>query len=173
MPKFIIYFLTIVLLLALNIVFPFVRQSTPNFLFLFVLFLAFQKDNNDFLLVAFFSGLFLDAVSAPVFGSYLISFLIIAMIVNYLTRTFFSADPNPIYMAVVVAVSNLLLVGLLYLINTFAFNFHATILPLSPVYLRGKIWLDLLLNLVFAFPVYLLTVWEEGIILKQQHKNEI
>lgn len=156
MSKIIIYFLTILILLSLNITMPKFGQGVPNFLFLFVLLLAFKQEGSDFLWVAFFSGLLLDIFAAPVFGSYLFSFMILAMIVNTTTRTLFSADVNMVYMGIVIFISNLLLVGMIYLINALAFQFHNASAPLSPLYLSQKIWLDVILNLVFAIPIYYL-----------------
>ncbi len=173
MTKLLIYIATVVLLLAANIALPFSHYAAPNFLFLLILFLAFQKDNDDFLWVAFFSGLLLDTVSAPIFGSYLLGFLLIAMIVNYATRTLFSADPNPVYIGGIIIIANLILVSLLYLTNTIAYDFHNIATPLSPIYLRQKIWLDVILNLIFAVPIYFLVSWEEGIIQRREAQNKI
>lgn len=173
MNRIIVYFLAVVLLLAINATMPFFRQSAPNLLFLLVIFMAFRQDSVDFLWVAFFAGLILDVYSAPIFGSYLFSFLILAMIVNTTTRTFFSADPNLIYIATVIVISYLMLVGMIYILNALAFQFHNIVEPLSPLYLSQKIWFDLILNLIFAMPVYFLTQYLDQISLYFTRKEHV
>ena len=172
MAKIVTYFLAIVFLLALNIVFPTLRASTPSFLFLLVVIYAFRLDNPGYLWFAFFSGLMLDVYSNVFFGSYILSFLIIALLINYTTRTFFSADPSLFYVATVIAVSNLILVGLLYFINSIGMRFDASVTPLSGVYLGGKIWFDVILNLVFAAPMYSFTIWIDRIVEHFERKNQ-
>ncbi len=173
MFKTFIYFCTLIILLALNIVFPRIAASAPNFLFLLTVIYAFRQNKNEFLWLAFFSGLLLDIFSATFFGTYLLAFLIIAMIINYTTRTFFSADPTVPYIAAVVAVAYLLLVGLIYLSNSIAAHYSPMILPLAGVYLNAKIFIDLLLNLIFAPLVYFLAIFIDNLIAKYQKNSAL
>lgn len=167
MTKLVVYFAAIILLLTVQAAMPHWQGAVPHLLFLFALFCAFSKYNEDYLWVAFFSGLALDIYSGSLFGSYAFSFLIIVFAVNYTTRTFFSSDPHLFYMALVIAVSFLMLVGLLYLINSFG----SSIAVLSPAYLSRKIWLDLLLSLIFAGPVFMLNLFAEKIIMKKEQSK--
>ncbi|MDB4940027.1 MAG: rod shape-determining protein MreD [Candidatus Doudnabacteria bacterium] len=164
MTKFLLYFFSIILLLALNIVFPTIRSSTPNFLFLFVVVNAFRKNNQDFLWLAFFSGLMLDIYSNVFFGTYTLSFMIIAVIISYTTKIFFSADPSIVYFGSVAAVSNLLLIGLVFIMNTVGVHIQSNLGRIPALYLGQKIWIDLFLNLIFVGPIYYLSSVIERII---------
>lgn len=157
MAKVVIYIITVILLLALSIVFPKVGTSAPSFLFLLTAVYAFRKDDSDYLWLAFFSGLALDFYSNTFLGIFALSFLITALIINYTTRTFFSSDLSLIYIAVIVTLAYLLVVGLVYILNTMAIRFD-TALSISGEYLITKIWLDLFLNLIFVAPIYFLSL---------------
>lgn len=172
MNKIITYALCIIILLALNIVFPKTTASAvPNFLFLLVVIYSFNQESNDFLWLAFCAGLMLDVTSNTFFGTYTVSFLLIAMIINYTTRTFLVADPSIGYMAVVILVSNLLLIGLIYIINSVGIKLNSQTLPISSLYLREKIWSDIILNLIFAWPIYWVTRWNQRVI-EYYHTNK-
>lgn len=173
MSKLLVYFFTVVILLALNAVFPHVGASAPNFLFLLVVIFAFRQDGYEYLWLAFFAGLLLDVYSGTFFGTYMLSFLFLALIINYTTRTFFSADPSVNYIAVVVAVSYLTLVGLIYLMNSIGVRIDGNFSPISAIYLNNKIWLDLLLNLVFAAPIYYVALLDERLLLKLSKNHNL
>lgn len=169
MIKALIYCALILFLLALQVTMPHWQTSVPALLFLFALFGAFSKNNQDYLWVAFSCGLALDIYSGALFGSYAFSFLIIVFAVNYTTRTFFSSDPHPLYMALVIAVSFLMLVGLLYLINSVG----SSVSLISPAYLTHKVWFDLGLSLLFAGPIYMLNLFAERIIMKREQSKTV
>ncbi len=172
MGKFLTYFIAVIFLTALNIVFPNLRSSTPNFLFLLVIIYAFRQDTPGYLWLAFFSGLMLDVYSNVFFGTYILSFMIIALLINYTTRTFFSADPSIIYVGAVIIVANLILVGLLYFINSIGVRFDSAVIPLSGQYLGNKIWIDVILNLVFAAPVFAFSLWIDRIARHYENKQQ-
>ncbi len=171
MSKFLVYFFTFSVLLALNVVLPKAGASAPNLLFLLVIIFAFRQDSSEYLWLAFFSGLLLDIYSSTFFGTYTLSFLFLALIINYTTRTFFSAEPELNYMAMVVGLSYLLLVGLVYLINSIGSRIQPDLVALSGVYLNQKIWLDLVLNLIFAAPVYYIAIVDQRLIKGFKKKN--
>jgi len=169
MKKILVYLISLIILLALNVAFPMIyRNIAPNFLFLLVIFYAFRKDNPDFLWIAFFAGLLLDIFGGNFFGSFTLGFLLISELVNFTTRTFFTADPSIEFMVLIVSGSYLALAGFLFAFNFLAFRLHWVDYQISPRIFAGKIWLDLLLNLVFAAPVYYLTVLNDRILLKGQ-----
>jgi rod shape-determining protein MreD len=172
MSKIIVYTLAIILLLALNVVFPAARFSAPNFLFLLVVVYAFRKDNPDFLWLAFFAGIMLDVYSNVFFGTFTLSFMIISLVINYTTRTFFSADPSVIYMGAVVAATNLILIGLIYFINSIGLGFEKNLVRISGEYLANKVWADVALNLFFAAPIYFFSIWIDSIINHYQNKQQ-
>ncbi len=172
MIKVLIYFLSIIVLLALNVVFPKFYYGVPNFLLLLVVVYAFRKDNPDYLWIAFGAGFFLDLYSNSFFGTYTISFILISVIINYTTRSFFSADPSIVYFAIVTAVSNLMLVGMLFLFSSIGMRFQPGLSEVSGVYLNQKIWIDLFFNIVFVAPVYYLSSVNERIIEHYSRQNQ-
>jgi rod shape-determining protein MreD len=171
MSKFLIYTFTIIILLSFNIVFPPILGATPNFLFLLVIFYAFRQEKTTFLWLAFFSGLMLDLTTHFVFGSFTLSFLLVAFLINYSTRFLFTADVSGVFMVIATVFSYLLLVGMLYLFSSIALSLELTTKLLPAVYLHQKVWLDLVLNLIFAVPIYILTQRIEKIILNIDSRN--
>lgn len=171
MFKLFIYAFSLVVLLALNVVFPPIFTAVPNFLFLVVVFLSFQRDKSDFLWIALFSGFLIDVYSGTFFGTYTISFLFLAFLISQTSGTFLSADPSVPYMAVVIVVAYLLLVGMVFLLNAVGLKFNPNAIPLSDVYLTKKIWFDVILNLIFAFPVYTLITFLQKIIAKKENRK--
>lgn len=163
MAKVVIYAITVILLLALSIVFPKIGASAPSFLFLLTAVYAFRKDDSDYLWLAFFSGLALDLYSNTFLGIFALAFLITAFIINYTTRAFFSSDLSFGYIGVIVSLAYLLVVGLVYIFNSTAIRF-GTALPISGEYLTTKIWLDLFLNLIFVAPIYFLSLLTDRLI---------
>ena len=163
MAKVVIYTIVVILLLSLSIVFPKIGASAPNLLFLLSVVYAFRKDDSDYLWLAFFSGLALDLYTNTFLGIFALSFLIVAFIINYTTRTFFSSDLSFVYIGVIVTLAYLLVVGLVYILNSISSRF-GTSLPISGEYLTVKIWLDLFLNLVFVAPMYFLSLFNDRII---------
>ena len=173
MIKFFTYFISFIILLGLNIVFPKIAGAAPNFLFLIIVFYAFRKDNPIFLWLAFFAGIMLDIYSGSFFGSYTISLLVISFIINYTTRTFFTADPTPEFISVVIIVAYIILIGLMYLLDSFALGFGWTTYHISPEYITSKIWLDIVLNLIFALPIYYVVILNDRITAKYERPKNI
>ncbi len=153
--KFILYTLAAIVLYALNTVLPQPFGGSVNLLLLFVVCASLSGDSSAFLWVAFFSGLLLDSSSGLIFGTYTIAFLLIALLVKYATATIFSADFSPAALAGFVAVSYFFTVVVLYAVALIASHYMAA-LPLSPLFVTRKIWLDLAFNVLLAYPVHLL-----------------
>ncbi len=172
MSKPIVYTICLIILLALNIIFPKINSSAPNFLFLLTVIYSFQQEGNDFLWLAFFSGLLLDIFSSTFFGTYTISFLVIAMMINYTTSTFLVADPAVGYIAAVIFVANLFLVGLIYIINSIGLKLDSSTIPLPSVYLQAKVWADVIWNLIFALPVLYISHLNQRIIEHYQKNSQ-
>lgn len=170
MTRILTYFVSVILLFSVNAFFP-ALGAAPNLLFLFAILYAFKKDDSDFLWLAFFSGLIMDVFSGAMFGTYMLSFLMISFAVNYATRNFFSADPNIPVMFFVLLAANLFLVALIYLENSLAVRFGAVSSVLPGVFISKRTWIDIAFNLVLAFPVYLLTMLDDHIILQADKKH--
>ncbi len=172
MNKYVVYFLILIALASINMVFPPIYGAVPNFLFLFVIFYAFHQDKTTFLWLAFWSGIILDMSSGFFFGSWTISFLLVALIVNYSTKILFATDVSQLFMIAVSAISYLVLVGLLFLFNTLIYNVGLTAQQIPVVYLQQKIWLDIVLNFIFALPIYLLTEYTSRTILETESRSK-
>lgn len=166
MLKIFIYLFTVIFLFSINAVLPPARSGMPNLLFLLVIFYSFRSEDAAFLWPAFFSGLLLDIYGNYYFGVFTLSFLVIALLVNYLTRTFFISDPSIGFMSAVVFFSYLILVGSFYLANSAAYSLHLALHKADIIYLKEKIWIDLLLNLIFALPVFFLAEMNDRIAVK-------
>lgn len=171
MFKTFIYFLLIIFFLALNISLPKFNGAGPNLMLLLTVAYAFRKDNPDYLWIAFFSGLLLDIYSNVFFGTYTLSFLLIGVGINYATRMFFSADPSLVYFGIVAAIASLMLVGLLYILNSVGIHFQNGLTLLPTIYLKQKIWIDLALNLLLIGPVYYISSFVEKILEDSEKRN--
>jgi rod shape-determining protein MreD len=163
MRKFLAYSVSIIVLLVLNIIFPPLLSGAPNFLFLLVVFYALRKNSPDFLLIAFFAGLFLDIYSAAFFGTYTLAFLAIGLAINYSSRTFFTADLSVQFITAIITGAYFILIIIFYTLNLLALRLHFTLYVVQSGYFSAKIWIDLLLNLAFAAPVYYLTLLNDKI----------
>jgi rod shape-determining protein MreD len=171
MFKILVYFFSLTVIFALNMVFFKFHGSMPNLLFLLVIVYSFRKDNPDFIWLAFFAGLLLDLYSNVFFGTYTVSFMIIALGINYTTRSFFSAEPSVVYFGLVAAVSSLVLVGLLFILNSVGVYFQRNLGVTPTVYLNQKIWLDLLFNLIFVGPIFYLSSSIEDFLENHAKRN--
>lgn len=79
--KYFIYLGAIITILGINVGFFGIFRlggTVPNLLFLLVLFSSLDMEENDFLFVAFFCGLFLDAWAGLFPGALLLPFLLLA-----------------------------------------------------------------------------------------------
>ena len=69
----------------------------------------------SYIWIAFFGGLLMDVYSRSAFGTYMISFLIVAMLIRASISTLFRSDTSSIiYMMVVIAIADLLTVAIIY-----------------------------------------------------------
>jgi len=171
MKKFFLYFFCLIILFALNSVFPQLpRGVAPNFIFLFAIFYALKKQTPDFLWIAFFGGLILDLFSGNLFGSYTLALICICSLLAYATGTFFTADLSIEITSIFLTLGYLAFVILLFLINWLGLKSNLIGYQISPKIFETKVWLDLFLNLIFAVPVYYLTVFNDKILAKKAFK---
>ena len=161
MKQFLLFAILILFAGICTIIFPPVLTARPNFLFLLIVFFSFKGTDEKFLLFAFSSGLLLDVFSGSMFGSFCISALVVAIVLNYTTRTFFKSEPSVIVVSVIIPFLYLLFVGIAYILNSAAFHIGLTSYPISNIYLLRKVWIDIGLNLIFALPVYAVAEYAE------------
>ena len=99
----------------------------------------------------------MDTYSRSAFGTYMISFLIVAMLIRASISTLFRSETTSIiYMAVVITIADLLTVAIIYAYSSIAIHWDKSAVVISPIYINLKIWLDLILNILLAGPIYLL-----------------
>ena len=160
MKVFFIFFISLTGLFALNSLLPgFYRSAAPNFLFLFAVFYALKKNSLIFLWLAFFAGLILDLFGGNFFGAQTFALLATCSLLAYATSEFFSAELSIELTSILIAAGYIIFATLVFALNLAAFNLHLAGYQVSPQIFEFKIWLDLMLNLVFAAPIYYLTVF--------------
>jgi rod shape-determining protein MreD len=165
MSKFLIRATLVVLAVAGTIAIPQIRSATPDFLFLLVVFYAFREDNEFYVGIALFGGLLLDAYSSSAFGSYAIVLLLIGLLIRLATATLFRSEPRSFtYMTVAIVISNVFLIGFLYLFNALAMHWEHNLQRITPLYITHSAWLVIILNLVAAIPMYFIVEFAEILI---------
>ena len=156
--KYLIYLLAIILLLGLNIGLfnnlQFYGQA-PNLLMLMIIFLALDKDDLSFFPVVFVAGLFMDAFSANFFGGWTLSFLILALLLNFLSSRLMVFELNWKSLTLLVCGAWFLLNFCLWVYGFFIFKAN-----LMPDYTGIKIFYGnflpgLIYNWLFIYPMYL------------------
>jgi rod shape-determining protein MreD len=144
-------------LFCLELVIPQPWRAAPDLLLLLVVFYSFREDTMSYVWIAFFGGLLMDAYSRSAFGTYMLSFLIVAMLIRASISTLFRSETSSIiYMAVVITIADLLTVAIIYAYSSIAVHWDKSAVTISPIYINLKVWLDLILNMLLAAPIYLI-----------------
>lgn len=155
--KYLIYLLSIILLLGLNLgIFSglALRSAAPNLLLLAVIIFAAEKHTNDFFFVAFFSGLFMDIFSGSFIGSFTLAFVSLSLIIHLLVSNVVAYDVNWKYLTALV-LGGLLYVSLfVWLYGWLAFKAGWTGLQVDLAIFNTKFITRFLYNLLLVFPVY-------------------
>jgi rod shape-determining protein MreD len=170
--KPLLYTLAAVVLYAVNTVLPQPFTGSVNLLLLFTVCAALSDDGSSFLWAAFISGLLLDASSGLAFGSYTVAFLLTALLIRYATQTAFTADFSLGTLAGAVAGSYFFTVAVLYAASLVAARYSATP-ALSPLFVTRKIWIDLALDLLLAYPVYALVRVIDQFVERHNQKKKV
>jgi rod shape-determining protein MreD len=158
--KYVIYLIAIIILLGLNIgLFNNLQiyGQAPNLLLLLVINLAVDKDDLTFFFIAFAAGLFLDAFSANFFGGWTLSFLVLALMLNFLSSRLLVLELNWKSLSLLVCGSWVLVNFCLWL-----YGFICYKAGLTPGYTGLKIFYlnflpGLAYNWLLIYPIYLLT----------------
>ena len=158
--KYGIYFLTIFVLLGLNLgLFNSlqIRGQLPNLLLLLTMYFALDKKDLDFFFIAFVSGLFMDFYSTGFFGAFTFSLTAVAFALHLLANRFLVLELNW-------KTLSLLLLGSLTVFNflLFGFGFAVYKLGLSGDYENFKAYAGFFLQSLFynwllLYPMYLLS----------------
>lgn len=157
--KYLIYTISIILVLGLNVgLFGNlqINGQIPDLPLLMVLFFALDKKNWDFFFVAFAGGIFLDCYSAGFFGGFTLAFLVLALICHLLVSNL---------MVLELTWKNLVLLvfGALIVVDfcLWFYSLAAFKLGLSPDYSGLRVYADAFLpqlfyNLLLFYPTRLL-----------------
>ena len=103
---------------------------------------------------------------------YAASFLVFAVLIRYSTQTIFTADFSVGTLSGAVVAAYLVTVCVLYGASVLASRYGISA-GLSPLFINRKIWIDLGLNLVLSFPVYLLVQSLNGFVERQEHHRKV
>jgi rod shape-determining protein MreD len=155
--KYAVYLLAIVFLLSLNLgLFNNlqIRGQTPNLLFLFSLYFAFEKKDLDFFFVGFVCGLILDFYSTTFFGSFTFSFLIITLGLHLFVNNLASVELNWKTLSFSLLVCLFALDILVWLYSAAAFKLSWTQDSSGFKQYMAMFPLNFLYNLLFLYPVY-------------------
>ena len=155
--KYVVFTIAVFVLLAFNSELARLFLNTPvrfNLLLLFVVFSALDKKDTIFLFLAFFCGLVLDAFHSAPFGSFLLSFIVIASALNKVAKTFWVYELNWKFIA--------LFIGLATIAAELLPLLLAKVLPGTGVgsfqyglgQFGARVFYSLLVNLALAIPLY-------------------
>ncbi|MCL5666628.1 MAG: hypothetical protein M1383_02560 [Patescibacteria group bacterium] len=162
--KYLIYLLAIILLLGLNagIFSSFqIKGVMPNLLLLFMVLFSLDRgdsetrDNADFLVIAFLSGLFLDFSSTTFFGSFALAFLLISLVLRLSSRHLLVFEMNWKYYSAALAVSLAALSFFIWFYNLLCFRLGWAAYLLDGKVLRSGYLISLVYNLLLLYPMYL------------------
>src|SRR5271155_5350447 len=95
--KYVIYLISIIVLLGLNVgLFSNlqIQGQIPNLLLLLTVYFALDKKGYDFFFTAFVCGIFLDFFSPGFFGAFTVAFLILALAINALVNSLMLLEIN-------------------------------------------------------------------------------
>jgi cell shape-determining protein MreD len=160
--KYLIYLILILVVLAVNIEITELLAKSffhVNLLLILCVLSAMEKNHYDFLFFTIVSGLILDIYSPQNFGSFSLSFLLIAWLVNWVVKNFLVYEIN-------LKVSVILL-GLSYVFSELLFGLGVVLLHLENSVTYSQLgWLNfsfyqiggMVMFLLLALPLYF--VWQ-------------
>jgi cell shape-determining protein MreD len=160
--KYLFYTLFLIILCGLWVALaPFLRISgqVPQVLFLLVLAWSLEKQDEDFLLIALLSGLFLDFYSGLAAGSFTVPLLMVALLARLVTNNFLALELNSKYLAALLLPAQVLFEACYFGVGWLWFKLGlAADIPSMHMLLRGFL-VALAYNLVFLYPISSLVGW--------------
>lgn len=160
--KYLIYFVTIIFLLSVNIGFfgqlP-VWGQIPNLLLLLLINFSLDKKSFDFFFVALIAGLLVDFYSSTFFGGFTLGFLLVASFIYILANAFIFLEVNWKSLSILTFASLCVLYFTVWL-----YGFSVSKMGIQPTYIPFKYFLRnfpgmLIYNLILLFPMYLFSNW--------------
>lgn len=155
--KYLIYFVVIILLVGINAgMFSYLKiaGAAPNLVFLLVIFFALDKENYDFIFLAFCGGLFLDFFSGGPFGGFTLILLLTGFLLRLLANRLLISETNWKYLAAVLAgvvfISGVILK--LYGVAVFKLGWPGQY-PDFQIF-SSRFFPEYLYNLLLMYPVY-------------------
>lgn len=156
--KYFLYLLILALLCGINAgLSPLIglKGQVPNLIFLLVLVFALEKDNYDFLFLAFFGGLFLDFLSGAFVGSFTLGLLLASFLLNFTVKHLFVLELNLKYLVALLLPSQLVLFLCFYAYNSAISKAGLGVSLVNWKYFLSNFTFSLIYNLVFLYPVYI------------------
>ena len=170
--KYLIYSALLIILLGLNSELSAIFFSTPvrlNLLLYPVVFSALDSGNNDYLFMAFLSGLLLDFYNASPFGVWLFSFLLIGAFSSWTAKTFLVYKLDLKILPVLVLAAYVLMAAMVLSFSKFfpghelfSFQFYGSLksfIITAPV------------QMALGLPAYFLWLWVLRLVAKAQVKK--
>jgi len=157
--KYLIYLITIIFLVGLNLgLFNNLQLfgQIPNLPFLFTLCASLEKKSYDYFFVAFISGVLLDFYSTSFFGSFTISLLLVALCLQALANIVAVFELNWKSLSLLL-ISAMVLLNLFYWSYAFAaYKFHWALDFIAFRSVTAAFLPSFFYNLIFLYPMFLL-----------------
>jgi len=172
--KYLIYAIAIILLAGIHIgLFGYLKffGVTPNILLLFVVGFCLQREADDSFFIALVAGLFLDFLNGLFIGSFTLAFLLLALLLYFLIHRLVVFELSWRYLLAVAAASTVLADIFAWAASTAALHFGWAQVSIDAQVLKRHLPLEILYNLLLAYPLYALATWLQNFILQLQGKK--
>ncbi len=156
--KYVIYLISIILLLGINLgLFTQIplKGQIPNLLFLFALCASLEKKDFDFFFISFVCGAFLDFYSTGFFGGFTLAFLTVSLCMHLVASNILVMEFNWKTLSAALAVSLLTVDIILCLYGFMAFKFNWTSGYTGFKIIMSGFIPSLVYNGLLLYPVYL------------------
>ena len=166
--KYIFYFLGIIFLITVNFgILHYFKLFgvVPNLLLIFLLVAATESQSLDFFYIAILSGLFLDAWSGLMFGSFTFVFLFLGFLLHLLNNNLVLPESAWKKLLIIVFFGTIVSVYGIWLYNRLALHWSWT--SFLPENVRpNQVTAVVFYNLLACLPVYLFYNWMKGFVIK-------
>lgn len=160
--KYLVYFFVIVLLAGVQTgLFSYFKVfgAAPDLMLLFVVGCSLQHKAEDAFFVALIAGLFADFLNGLFIGSFTLSFLLLTMLFYLAIRQLVVFELSFKYLLGVVVFSLLFTSVLVWLFSSLGVHVGWSEVTVNATVLRRLFILELIYNLIFAYPVYALATY--------------
>lgn len=168
--KYLIYFFLIVVVFSINVgVFGQLKffGATPDLLLLLIIFISADKNSdNDFLPVAFFSGLLMDVYSGLLVGSFTVPFLLAGLSLYLITEKVIVYEFSWKYAVLLAALATFGTHVLMWGYGAAGKNLGWFPYAIGRQSAIRLFFPELAYNILLLYPVYQLTQWAKRLISK-------